>query len=649
MTKTVEEKYKKLDDIEHVLLRPGMYVGSTKPRDEDVFLLTSQEQEESDGKPLRAMASRRISYNPAFMKIFDEIISNSVDEHRRNPKLNEIRVRVDRDNGLVSIWDNGGIPVVKHSEYDQWVPELIFSNLKAGSNFDDSEDRLVAGTNGVGSTLTNIFSNVFTVKTSDGKNAYEQTFRNNMRDKEEAHVTAKKAKSGFTEITYTPDLARFSLSEIDADHSEMMRKRCLDLAACNPQLKIRFTCNHSGNEAQDVFSFAAFQNYCRMYISPEAKLFYEESERWRVGVAPSEGSFSQVSYVNSVETKDGGSHIEYVVNQVITWLRERLKKKHKIDLKPQEIRNHIFLFVQADVVNPAFSSQTKEKLITEVRDFGSKWAPSEKFLKQIFESEIIQRILDWAEQKARAEENKKLRELNKLVGREKILKLIDAKATAGRYRCSLSIFEGDSAVSAFRKYRDPVLQGAFPLRGKVLNIAEMAPVDAVKNQEIKSLLIATGLKMGEEPKDLRYGKILIYADADPDGDSITGLLVNFFGRYWPDLFKEKRVLRVMTPLVVVKKSGTTIPFYTPEEFAQWQTEQGSRELKKWDVAYKKGLAALEDAEYKEVIQNPKMFAIVPGDNFRGVLDCWFAGNVKLRKDKILGPGQPEIQDTESES
>jgi DNA topoisomerase-2 len=635
MEKSVEEKYKKLDDIEHVLLRPGMYVGSTKPREEDVFFLTLREQEEGEGKPLRAMASRRVNYNPAFMKIFDEIISNSVDEHRRNPKLNEIRVRVDRDAGLVAIWDNGGIPVVKHAEYDQWVPELIFSNLKAGSNFDDTEDRLVAGTNGVGSTLTNIFSKTFRVRTSDGKNEFDQTFKNNMRDKGEAQVTPKKSKFGFTEISYTPDLARFSLKEIDADHAEMMRKRCLDLAACNPKLKIRFTLVAAGTEVEDVFSFAAFQDYCRMYTPPESKLFYEESGRWKVGVATSEGSFSQVSYVNSVETKDGGSHVEYVVYQILNWLRERLKKKHKIDLKPQEIRNHVFLFVQADIVNPAFSSQTKEKLITEVRDFGSKWEPSEKLLKQIFDSEIIQRILDWAEQKAQAEERKKLRELNKLVGREKILKLIDAKATSGRYRCSLALFEGDSATSAFRKYRDPMLQGAFPLRGKVLNVAELAPIDAVKNHEIKSLLIATGLKMGEEPKDLRYGKILIYADADPDGDSITGLLVNFFGRYWPELFKEQRILRVMTPLVVAKKPGVTLPFYTHEEFDTWQAEQGARELKKWDIAYKKGLAALEDQEYKEIIQNPKMFAIVPGEDFRGVLDCWFAGNVKLRKDKIL--------------
>jgi DNA topoisomerase-2 len=632
--KTVEEKYKKLDDIEHVLLRPGMYVGSTKPREEAVFFLASPEQIEGEEKPPRVMASRKVVFNPAFMKVFDEIISNSVDEHRRNPKLSEISVLVDRDAGRIRVLDNGGIPVVKHAEYDQWVPELIFSNLKAGSNFDDTEDRLVAGTNGVGSTLTNIFSKEFRVRTSDGKNEFDQTFRDNMRDKDEARVTPKKSKSGFTEITYTPDLSRFSLSEIDTDHAEMMRKRCLDLAACNPKLKIKFSLLAGGKEEEDVFSFAAFQSYCRMYIPPESNLSYEESGRWKVGVAPSEGSFTQVSYVNSVETKDGGSHVEYVSYQIVSWLRERLKKKHKLDLKPQEIRNHFFMFVQADIVNPAFSSQTKEKLITEVRDFGSKWEPSEKLLKQIFDSEIVQRILDWAEQKARAEENKKLRELNKLVGREKILKLIDAKATSGRYRCSLSIFEGDSAVSAFRKYRDPLLQGAFPLRGKVLNVAEMAPVDAVKNQEIKSLLIATGLKMGEEPKDLRYGKILIYADADPDGDSITGLLVNFFGRYWPALFEEERIFRVMTPLVVAQRGTEKQCFYTSQEFDEWSAAR--KDLKKWDIAYKKGLAALSDPDYEDIIKQPRMFALIPGANMRKTLDCWFCGDASPRKRKILG-------------
>jgi DNA topoisomerase-2 len=621
MSKSIEEKYRKLDDIEHVLLRPGMYVGSTKPKEDDVFLLALTEEGE------QKMSLQKVTYNPAFLKIFDEIISNSVDEHRRNPKLNEVKVLLRTAEGSITVWDNGGIPVVKHSVHNEWVPEMIFSNLKAGSNFNDEEDRLVAGTNGVGSTLTNIFSKRFQIRTCDGKNLFSQVFENNMRVREPA-VVSKKSGKGFTEITFQPDLTRFGLTELDAQHLGMIRKRCLELAACNKGLKITFTLD--GEE--ELFTFESFRDYCRMY-SAGGTFFYEEAPRWKVGVLPSEGAFTQVSYVNSVESRDGGTHVEYVTNQIVTWLRERVKKKHKLDLKPQEIKNHLFVLVQADVVNPAFSSQTKEKLITEARDFGSKWEPSEKFLKEIFLSEIIQRILDWAQQKALADERKQLRELNKLVDKEKVLKLIDAKASSGRVRCSLAIFEGDSATSAFRKYRDPLTQGAFPLRGKVLNVAELTPAETVKNHEVKSLLIAIGLKMGEEPKDLRYGKILIYADADPDGDSITGLLVNFFGRYWPELFQEGRVLRVMTPLVVAKKGGETLPFYTNADFEAWLEK--IKDLKKWDLAYKKGLAALEDEEYKEIIQRPRMFAISPGEDLRGVLDCWFSGDAKPRKAKIL--------------
>lgn len=608
--KSIEQRYRKLSDIEHVLLRPGMYVGSTKPREEDVHLLSEE------GK----LEVRRVTYNPAFLKLFDEIVSNSADEHRRNPKLNHIKVVVDK--GTISVRDNGGIPVVKHADHDEWVPELIFSNLKAGSNFDDDESRLVAGTNGVGSTLTNIFSTSFRVKTCDGKNEFTQEFRTNMTVRDEAVVVPSRAR-GYTEITFTPDLARFGMTEIDEAHVEMMRKRCLELAACNPALKVVF----NGSD----FAFPSFQAYCELYA---ANLLYEEVGRWKVGIAPSEGSFTQVSFVNSVETRDGGTHVEYVITQVVSWLRERIRKKHKIDLKPAEIRNHFMVFVQADIVNPAFSSQTKEKLITDVKEFGSKFEASEKLLKAVFASEVVGRILDWAEQKALADERKQLRELNKSLSKEKVLKLIDANATVGRHRCSLAIFEGDSAKGAFIKYRDPQLQGAFPLRGKVLNVTELPAAKIVQNQEIKDLLTATGLKMGEEPKDLRYGKILIYADADPDGDSITGLLCNFFGRYWPEMFDKEMVYRVLTPLVVVEKGSEKHSFYTNTEFQTWL---GSRkDLPKWDIAYKKGLAALDNDSYRDIIQKPKMFALLPGGNMRETLDCWFGSDPKPRKSKILG-------------
>jgi DNA topoisomerase-2 len=608
--KTIEEKYRKLSDVDHVLLRPGMYCGSIKPKQEDYHL--------HDGEKF---VKRSVTYNPAFLKIFDEIVSNSIDEHRRNSKLNEVRVTVDPDAGSIKIWDNGGIPVVMHAEHNEWIPEMIFSNLKAGSNFNDDEERLVAGTNGVGSTLTNIFSTKFRIRTCDGKNAFEQTFSNNMRERTQAKIV--KWKDHFTEIFYIPDLPRFSLEKIDTDHVEMMRKRCIDLAACNPSLTISFN--------ETTYKFDKFADYCKLYV-PD--VVYEEGTRWKVGIAPSEGSFTQVSFVNSVETKDGGTHVDYIASQVIEWIRERVKKKHKVDLKPSELRNHFFLFVQADIVNPAFSSQTKEKMITEAKEFGSKFELADKTLKAVLASEVVQRILDWAQQKALADERKQLRELNKNLAKGKVLKLIDAKARYGRGDCTLALFEGDSASSAFRKYRDPQRQGAFPLRGKFVNVTEMPATKIIQNQEVKDILAATGLKMGEEPKELRYGKVLIYSDADPDGDSIAGLLINFFGRFWPELFDQGRVCRVMTPLVVAKRKGETLSFYSADEFNEWQAKQ--KDLSKWDVAYKKGLAALEDEEYREIIQNPNMFAIEADGSLKQTLDAWFGGDPAIRKVKIMG-------------
>lgn len=610
-TKSIEQKYRKLSDIEHVLLRPGMYVGSTKSRDEEIYVLGDE------GK----FEKRKLTYNPAFLKIFDEIVSNAVDEHRRNPKLNEIAVNIDPVNNSICVRDNGGIPVVKHAEHDEWIPELIFSNLKAGSNFNDDEERLVAGTNGVGSTLTNIFSRVFRIETADKKNVYVQTFSNNMRDRSGAVVA--KSRESFTEIFFEPDLERFGMSKIDTDHIQIMRKRCIDLAACNQSLKITFN--------DESFQFPTFKDYCKLYSD---NVIYEEEGRWKVGVLPSDGSFTQVSFVNAVETKDGGTHVDHVTAGIIEWIRERVRKKHKLELKPSELRNHFFFIVQSDIVNPAFSSQTKEKLITDHREFGSKFEMSEKTLKIVLSSEVVQRILDWAQQKALADERKQLRDLNKNLAKGKVLKLIDAKARVTRNSCTLALFEGDSASSAFRKYRNPDTQGAFPLRGKFVNVTEMPATKVIQNQEVKDLLAAIGLRLGEEPKDLRYGKILLYTDADPDGDSIAGLLINFFGRYWPEMFAQDRICRVMTPLVVVQKGSEKHSFYTNDEFEAWSKKV--KDIKKWDVGYKKGLAALDDDDYREIIQKPNLFSIQFDSNYKDTLDAWFGSDPLQRKERIMG-------------
>ena len=611
--KKIEDKYKVLNHIDHILLRPQTYLGSNKPHTANKWIFSGEK-----------MIKEEITYVPSFLKIFDEIIINSVDESKRNPQLNKIEVTIDKESGMISVKDSGGIPVVVHKDHGKYVPEVIFGNLMSGSNYDDTEDRIGAGTNGYGSKLTNVFSKVFTVTTCDGTNVFTQTFTDNMRNREEPQV--KKSTKNFTQISFLPDYEKFGLVCLDDEHFKLIQKRVVDIAGCNPNIKIYF----NGVEIK----IKTFEDYVKYYKSD---YFFEtnKDKSWSIAIAPSEEGFSQVSFVNSTETYDGGTHLEYISNQVISEMRDFFQKKYKVDVKPSELKNHISIFINSTIVNPSFSSQTKEKLITEVKDFGYTYEVSDKTIKSILKSDIVNSILDWVKQKKSAEDSKLARELNKNLSKLKVEKLIDAKAK-DRWKCSINIFEGDSAAAAFRKYRDAQTMGSFSLKGKFINVSEITTQKLTQNDEAVNLMAAVGLKLGQEPdlKNLRYGRILILSDADVDGNSISALLINFFNKYWPSLFEREMVYKVETPIVVSinKKTKNKILFYSQTEYNDWSKD---KDLKLWDIKYKKGLAALVDDEYFEIINNPKLTKIKKDDLSDEYLEIWFGKNSELRKNQIL--------------
>jgi DNA topoisomerase-2 len=611
--KKIEDKYKVLNHIDHILLRPQTYLGSNKPHTANKWVFSGEK-----------MMKEEITYVPSFLKIFDEIIINSVDESKRNPQLNKIEVTIDKESGMISVKDSGGIPVVVHKDHGKYVPEVIFGNLMSGSNYDDTEDRIGAGTNGYGSKLTNVFSKVFTVTTCDGTNVFTQTFTDNMRNREEPQV--KKSTKNFTQISFLPDYEKFGLVCLDDEHFKLIQKRVVDIAGCNPNIKIYF----NGVEIK----IKTFEDYVKYYKSD---YFFEtnKDKSWSIAIAPSEEGFSQVSFVNSTETYDGGTHLEYISNQVISEMRDFFQKKYKVDVKPSELKNHISIFINSTIVNPSFSSQTKEKLITEVKDFGYTYEVSDKTIKSILKSDIVNSILDWVKQKKSAEDSKLARELNKNLSKLKVEKLIDAKAK-DRWKCSINIFEGDSAAAAFRKYRDAQTMGSFSLKGKFINVSEITTQKLTQNDEAVNLMAAIGLKLGQEPdlKNLRYGRILILSDADVDGNSISALLINFFNKYWPSLFEREMVYKVETPIVVSinKKTKNKILFYSQSEYNDWSKD---KDLKLWDIKYKKGLAALVDDEYFEIINNPKLTKIKKDNLSDEYLEIWFGKNSELRKNQIL--------------
>lgn len=612
--KKIEEKYKVLDQISHVLLRPQTYVGSNKPHKsiKDVVV---------DDK----IQKQELSYIPSFIKIFDEVVTNSVDESKRNKSLNKIDIEIDVDKNSICVRDNGGIPVEIHQQHKQYVPEVIFGNLMSGSNYDDTDERIVAGLNGLGAKLTNIFSKEFQVSTCDGKKEFVQMFSNNMRERGKPQV--KNLKTKYTQIIYSPDLEKFGIDKIDLDHFKMLEKRVYDLAATNPLIKFTFN--------DRAINFKSFEDYIKLYTPT---YFYESNKdkTWSLAIALSETGFQQVSFVNSTDTYDGGTHVDYIMNQIIIQMREFFLKKHKVDVKPSELRQHMFLFLDSTVINPSFSSQTKEKLITEVKDFGYIHEVSAKLIASILKSEILNSILDWIQQKKNAEENKLQRDINKKMSKIKVEKLIDAKGK-DRWKCSLGLFEGDSAISAFRKYRTAETMGAFALKGKFVNVSEMTNQKLVVNDEVVNLMASIGLKLGQglDTKGLRYGKILLYVDADFDGNSIAALLINFFHKYWPEMFDRKMIWKVETPIVVAipkAKSKKKVLFYGQLEYNQWLTLNDPGQ---WEIKYKKGLAALVDQEYQDIINNPKLTLITKDLAASTSLNIWFGKNSDLRKAELL--------------
>jgi DNA topoisomerase-2 len=420
-----KQKYQLLKPVQHVLHRPDMYIGS---------VITEESMKRwvcEDDKVLEKV----VNYNPGFLKLFDEIISNSADEHKRNSKLNSIKVEIDSKAGTISIWDNGGIPVKKHETYDGYIPEMIFSEMFSGSNFDDTEERTTVGTNGLGSVLTNIYSHEFKIETCDGSKTYSQVFEKNMSIKGTPEI--KTGKRGFTRITYTPDLGRFEMDSIDNDHILQLRKRALDIAASNSGLSVEFIADGSFN----TYKFKDFKEYIDFYLDEFTECFYLNNKRADIAIVSSDSGFYHKSFVNSVDTFGGGTHIKQLENQVIEYTREYIKKKSKYDIKPSDVRNHFGIFVNCLVTNPRFKGQTKEILSTASKDLGCDLTIPEKVLKQIVKSEITSSIMDWVEKKVAADEKAEMRKLNKKIGGALPINLLDAK-TNKRQEANLYIMEG---------------------------------------------------------------------------------------------------------------------------------------------------------------------------------------------------------------
>ncbi|KAK5134560.1 DNA topoisomerase 2 [Meristemomyces frigidus] len=594
------EQYQKLTQLEHILKRPDTYIGSVERTTEQMWVYNS----ETD-----AMENRKVTFVPGLYKIFDEILVNAADNRQRDKNMNEMRVWVDREKGVIAVKNNGrGIPIEMHEKEGIFIPEMIFGHLLTSSNYDDEEAKVTGGRNGYGAKLTNIYSTMFQLETVDSKSKqkYKQVWKNNMSEMGKAKIEPSKGQDDYTMITFKPDFAKFGMDEMDDDFEALVKRRVYDMAGTATGVKVWL------NDSR--IKINKFKQYMEMYTksikaenllndgttSEQVILTDNPHERWEIGFAVSDGSFQQVSFVNSIATTHGGSHVNFIADQICDKLEEIVKKKNKggVTLKKAQIKNHIFLFVNCLITNPAFTSQTKEQLTTKPAGFGSKPQVGEKFLKDIAKTEAVNNILHFAQQKAdkvlaKSDGNRRTRMNNS--------KLTDANkaGTKDGHKCTLILTEGDSAsllALAGRAVVDPDLFGVFPLRGKILNVRDASIDQISKNSEIQNIKKFMGLqhkKDYQDTKSLRYGHLMIMTDQDHDGSHIKGLLINFLQVQFPSLLRLPGfLLEFITPIIKTWKGDPKNPrtkhdFFTMPEYEAWKLLPGNH--KGWDHKYFKGL------------------------------------------------------------
>ncbi|CAG9316989.1 unnamed protein product [Blepharisma stoltei] len=594
---TIEEIYQKKTPLEHILLRPDTYVGSIELQDSKLWVWDSITNK---------MVYRQIQYVPGLYKIFDEILVNAQDNFQRDKKMNSIQITIDRENGMISIWNNGkGIPVVIHQEHQVYVPELIFGQLLTSSNYDDSQKKVTGGRNGYGAKLTNVFSKTFIVETADPENKqiFTMEWTQNMTKKSKPKITKYNGKGSYTRVTFYPDLQRFGMNCLDKDIIDLMTKRAYDMAGCIGK-KVKIFINDF------EIPIKSFEDYVGLYLQNEGtpKIYSQYGNRWEIAATISDGTFQQVSFVNGICTSKGGTHVNHITDQLIDAISAAISKKHKkIEVKNNQIKQHLWVFINCLIENPCFDSQTKENMTLKPSNFGSKCEIDEQFLKNLIKCGIIESIVASSNAKAEVQ-------LGKIVKSKKneklfINKLEDANlaGTSQGNKCSLILTEGDSA-KALAMAGIEVLgrdkYGVFPLKGKLLNVREASHKQLMGNEEIQNIMKIVGLQPNKEYTDvngLRYGSIMIMADQDLDGSHIKGLIINFIHFFWPSLLKKDGFLKeFITPIVKATNGSLTVSFFTINEFSEWLKEANHDE---WTTKYYKGLGTSTSKEAKEYFSN----------------------------------------------
>ena len=541
----------KLEGLEAVRKRPGMYIG------------------DPDERGLHHM-------------VF-EVLDNSIDEHLAGfcDKI-ELTVHVD---GSVSVRDNGrGIPVDIHPKWKMPAVELVLTNLHAGGKFGQGAYKYSGGLHGVGAKCTNALSEWFKVEVSRDGKVYHMAFaKGKTTDKLTVIGEVKNKKTTGTLITFLPDATIFTITT--EFKFERLATRLRELAFLNPGLEITLTDERGEAPKKETFlykqgieEFVKQLGENKQVIHPKPIVISRQRDEVFVDVVLQyNDSYNDqiLPFANSIPNPDGGTHLTgfrtaltKAVNQYAK--SSSLLKEKDPSISGDDVREGLICVLSLKLPNPRFESQTKVKLVNTEIDGVVNSAVYDGLMTYFDENPpIARRIFDKVLTAARAREAaRKARETIRkgaLTGGGLPGKLADCSERDPELT-ELYIVEGDSAGGSAKQGRDRRYQAILPIRGKLINVEKAREDQFLKNTEIQSMITAIGAGIGKPKEDgngkdegrfdiskLRYGRIIIMTDADVDGSHIRTLLLTFFFRQMTELVRAGKIYIAQPPLYQIKR------------------------------------------------------------------------------------------------
>lgn len=578
---------KSLEGIEAVQMRPGMYIGSI----------------DSDG----------------LHHLLLEVVSNSIDEYL-NGYGTEVRIEISKDLRSAKVSDNGrGIPFGETEKGNEAMIEICTS-LHSGGKFGQGGYSVSGGLHGIGITAVNALSDTFSiVSTRDNQRATLTARKGMIQDFET--VDYKTSETGTT-VSFSPD------DEVFTD-SQFNMKRIRNMVQELSYLTSGFTFYLNGEKfyTENGIKDMIADRVTNPITDPV--YFKGEVDNFLVEVAfqfEDRATEKVFAFTNNIPNRDGGTHITGF-KSAFTSSINKIAKSYKIleekdkNLSGDMLRVGLTLAVSIKMQKaPVFQGQTKDKLMTpEARGAVSK------IVNMLLEKEISRKdlkvIVDRAMIEQKAEEAaKRSREAAKKMaagGRDmKAIKDLPSKLTDCTSRSGeLWLLEGDSAGGSAKTCRDPKTQAILPLRGKVLNTHDKELADIIKNKEVKDIITALGAGVADQFNiyNLRYGKIIILADADSDGAHINTLILTLFIKHLPELIKEGKVYMALPPLYRVKSGKNVKYLYSDEEL--------EAESIKGEVTRFKGIGEMSSDELWDTTMNPETRNLIKltTDNFEETL------------------------------